>query len=50
MRLILARVLFNFNMRLADDSRTWIEDQKVYSLWRKNPLNVYLTPAVKEKA
>lgn len=43
MRLILARVVFNFDMRIADESRNWI-DQKVYNLWKKGPLMVYLTP------
>lgn len=43
MRLILARVVFNFDMRIADESRNWI-DQRVYNLWKKGPLSVYLTP------
>jgi len=43
MRLILARVLFNFDMDLAADSENWIADQKIYSLWRKTALNVHLT-------
>lgn len=44
MRLILARVLWNFDLRLADDSQTWLEEQKTYTGWDKGPLNVYLTP------
>ena len=47
MRLILARVIFNFDMRLSDDSLGWVEKQKVYTIWEKGPLNVYLTPAQK---
>ena len=43
MRLILARILFNFDMQLADESVDWL-GQKAYILWRKIPLNVYLTP------
>lgn len=43
MRLILARVVFNFDMKIADESRSWI-DQKVYNLWKKGPLMVYLNP------
>ena len=46
MRLILARVIFNFDMRIADESRRW-SDQKVWNLWKKGPLMVYLTPAGK---
>ena len=43
MRLILARVIFNFDMKIADESRNWI-DQKVFNLWNKGKLFVYLTP------
>lgn len=44
MRLILARVLWNFNMKLADDDKVenWL-DQKSWTFWEKGPLNVYLT-------
>ena len=44
MRLILARVVYDFDMRLADDAGDWIEKQKSYLLWARTPLNVYLTP------
>lgn len=44
MRLILARVIYNFDMKLADDSKDWIGQQKIYMMWEKKPLNVYLTP------
>ncbi|KAK7746695.1 hypothetical protein SLS53_001882 [Cytospora paraplurivora] len=43
MRTILARLLFNFDMELADPEQDWL-DQKVFFLWTKPPLNVYLTP------
>lgn len=43
MRTILARLLFNFDMELADPELDWF-DQKVFFLWTKLPLNVYLTP------
>jgi len=46
MRLILARVIFNFDMRIADESRNWM-DQKVWNLWKKGPLLVHLTPSVR---
>lgn len=48
MRLILARILWAFDLRLADDSRDWLRDQKVYTLWDKPALNVYLTPVDRE--
>ncbi|KAI1846205.1 hypothetical protein JX265_010582 [Neoarthrinium moseri] len=44
MRLILARLIFDFDMKLADDSKRWIERQKAFPLWDRIPLNVYLTP------
>lgn len=47
MRLILARIVYDFDLRLADDSRNWVERQKAYTLWDRIPLNVYLTPVQK---
>jgi len=43
MRLILARLLFNFDIELVDPAEDWL-NQPVYSIWDKPPLNVYLTP------
>jgi hypothetical protein len=45
MRLILAKILFNFDMELADKDQKWL-DQKIYLLWQKQALSVYLTPRV----
>ncbi|RYP59422.1 hypothetical protein DL769_008539 [Monosporascus sp. CRB-8-3] len=47
MRLILARILWNFDMALEDDSRDWLKVQKCYTLWDKPPLNVRLTPVAR---
>ncbi|PLN84635.1 cytochrome P450 [Aspergillus taichungensis] len=44
MRLILARVIYNFDMKIASDSLDWMQTQKVYFLWEKPPLHVHLTP------
>jgi len=44
MRLILAKIIFNFDMRIADDSKNWLETQRIYALWDKPALNVYLMP------
>ncbi|POS74303.1 cytochrome P450 [Diaporthe helianthi] len=44
MRIILARVLWNFDLELAEESRDWLSRQKIYTLWEKSPLYVYLTP------
>ncbi|KAH8681179.1 cytochrome P450 [Xylariales sp. PMI_506] len=46
MRLILSRILFTFDLKIADDSRDWFQGQKVFTLWQKPNLNVYLTPVV----
>lgn len=43
MRTILARLLFNFDIELVDPEIDWF-NQKVFFLWTKLPLNVYLTP------
>ncbi|KAH7120708.1 putative cytochrome P450 [Dactylonectria macrodidyma] len=43
MRLILARLILNFDMRLVDENVDWM-DQNIYMFWEKKPLNVYLTP------
>ncbi|KAL2018184.1 hypothetical protein VTK56DRAFT_1157 [Thermocarpiscus australiensis] len=42
MRLILARVLWNFDLELMPESRNW-DDQKIYTLWEKGALMVKLT-------
>ncbi|KAK3896876.1 cytochrome P450 [Staphylotrichum tortipilum] len=47
MRLILVRVLWNFDLRIAEDSLDWMSRQKVFNLWEKGKLNAYLTPVVR---
>ncbi|CAN8105332.1 unnamed protein product [Discula destructiva] len=47
MRLILSRILWNFDLKLADDSQGWIQRQKAFIMWNKPPLNVYLKPVVR---
>lgn len=49
MRLILARVLWNFDVKLADESKDWLRRQKIFLLWEKSPLYVYLTPRAQTK-
>lgn len=41
MRLILASVLFHFDLVLQDNETVWL-DQKVHILWGKGPLLVKL--------
>ncbi|KAH8651297.1 isotrichodermin C-15 hydroxylase [Xylariales sp. PMI_506] len=45
MRLVLANIVYNFDWKLADDSKNWMEGQRAYPFWRSGPLNVVLTPA-----
>ncbi|ETS80705.1 hypothetical protein PFICI_08234 [Pestalotiopsis fici W106-1] len=44
MRLALARMLFNFDMVLSDESRDWLANQKAYNIWSKPPLHIRLSP------
>ncbi|KFY45029.1 hypothetical protein V495_03143 [Pseudogymnoascus sp. VKM F-4514 (FW-929)] len=46
MRLILAQVIWNFDMELTTESENWA-DQKIFSLWEKTPLYVKLTPVAR---
>ncbi|KAF9875733.1 cytochrome p450 [Colletotrichum karsti] len=48
MRIMLARLIWNFDLLLADDSQDWMEKQMIYVLWAKGPLNVYLKPVVRD--
>jgi hypothetical protein len=42
MRLILARLLWKFDLEIMPESREW-DQQKIWSLWSKGELNVKLT-------
>lgn len=44
MRFILARLMWNFEIKIADKSRNWLEEQKAYLIWEKPGLHVHLTP------
>jgi hypothetical protein len=41
MRLVLARVLWNFDLQLCEESRGWMK-QKSYGLWEKPAMFVRL--------
>ena len=43
MRLILAKMVWHFDMQLANPKSDWTK-QPIYGLWDKNPLLVKLTP------
>ncbi|KAH8880862.1 cytochrome P450 [Thozetella sp. PMI_491] len=49
MRLILARVLWNFDLELMPESENWM-DQDAHLLWVKGALKVRLIPVVREEA
>ncbi|KAJ0365207.1 hypothetical protein COL26b_012198 [Colletotrichum chrysophilum] len=44
MRLILARLIWNFDIRATEDIQKWYDESEVYILWQKGPVNVYLAP------
>ncbi|KAI0180566.1 cytochrome P450 [Hypoxylon sp. FL1284] len=49
MRLILAKIIFNFDMTLCDDSKDWL-NQRAYGIWDKPALNLYMKPVGTTKA
>ncbi|KAK7946942.1 cytochrome P450 [Apiospora aurea] len=44
MRTIMARMLFNFDMRLAEGYETWAHGIEIHNLYEKPPLFIHLTP------
>jgi len=38
MKLVLAKLLWNFDFELCKESDGWAETQKVFSMWEKKPL------------
>ncbi|KAJ0340221.1 hypothetical protein COL922a_003655 [Colletotrichum nupharicola] len=50
MRMILARVIYNFDLQLAEESRDWLrcDQHQVHILWNKPPLKVHMTPRKRE--
>jgi hypothetical protein len=44
MRLILVKLFWNFDIRLALESEEWDQHQKANIMWLKKPLVVVLTP------
>ncbi|KAF4840775.1 Trichothecene C-15 hydroxylase [Colletotrichum siamense] len=44
MRLILARIIWNFDLELEPQSREWAANQKVFFFWDKPPLWTYFKP------
>jgi hypothetical protein len=44
MRMILAHMLWHFDLELHPASKDWIEKQKVFMLWQKPDLIVKIVP------
>ncbi|KAK2814459.1 hypothetical protein FQN49_008179, partial [Arthroderma sp. PD_2] len=38
LRLVLARILWNFDLELSPESMNWTDNQSIYGLWKKAPL------------
>ncbi|CCF36308.1 cytochrome P450 monooxygenase [Colletotrichum higginsianum] len=49
MRMILARIVWNFDLRPTNESLTWMERNEAFNLWEKPALNVHLTPRKREE-
>lgn len=47
MRVIIARLVWNFDMSLAHESEGWMEKQRVFNFWEKPPLKVHMKPVVR---
>jgi cytochrome P450 len=43
MKLIIARIVWNFDLELTADSKTWGEDLKIFHLWDITPLYLRFT-------
>ncbi|TVY51126.1 Averantin hydroxylase [Lachnellula cervina] len=47
MRLVLAQLVWNFDMELAGESRGWMENLRIFLVYEKRPLMVHLKPVVR---
>jgi hypothetical protein len=47
MRIILSRLLFEFDVEVKAESSGWLGEARNFGLWTKQPLMVRLTPVVK---
>jgi len=48
LKIILARVIWNFDLELCEESRGWMEKQKFYIVAERSQLMVRLKPAVRD--
>lgn len=47
MRLILARIIWNFDLELVDECKGWAMNMKIFLLWEKSDLCVNLKSVVR---
>ncbi|KAI0448817.1 cytochrome P450 [Xylaria acuta] len=47
MRLVLAKLVYNFDMSIAEEARDWLRGQKAYTSWVKPNLPIYMKPATR---
>lgn len=43
-RAVLARMVWNFDMKLHPESEGWLDRQKTYTTWQKDEMKVEITP------
>lgn len=43
----MCRLLWNFDLELQEGSRDWLNEQKTFSLWEKEPLHIRLKTVVR---
>ena len=42
--MVLARLVWNFDMEISQEDKDWVVDQKIYTVWEKPELHVWLKP------
>ena len=47
-RLVMCKVLWNFDLELCGGQDNWISDQKVFVTWVKLPLMAQFTPVIRD--
>lgn len=45
MQILLAKLVWHFDMELSDKQTTWVQDLRVYGLWDKGPLMIRVKEA-----
>ncbi|KAM3067383.1 hypothetical protein ACMFMG_005260 [Clarireedia jacksonii] len=43
-RMVLARLVWNFDIEISHEDRDWVVDQKAYTVWEKPELHIWLKP------